>query len=49
MLVISCFEDMQGRVGLKRVWEFGPKVGEKKRNEGNARGGYKPTPRTDRS
>ena len=25
----SCFEDLEGRVGLKRVWEFVPKVGEK--------------------
>ena len=32
MGVNSCFEDLEGRVGLKRVWEFGPKVG-KKRNE----------------
>ena len=28
----SCFEDLEGRVGLKRVFEFVPKVG-KKRNE----------------
>ena len=28
----SCFEDLDGRVGLKRVWEFVPKAG-KKRNE----------------
>ena len=27
------FEDLEGRVGLKRVWEFVPKAG-KKRNEG---------------
>ena len=27
-----CFEDLEGRVGLKRVWEFIPKAG-KKRNE----------------
>ena len=28
----SCFEGLEGRMGLKRVWEFVPKVG-KKRNE----------------
>ena len=28
----SCFEDLEGRTGIKRVWEFIPKVG-KKRNE----------------
>ena len=28
----SCFEDLEGRMGLKRVWEFIPKAG-KKRNE----------------
>ncbi len=33
MLVKSYFEDLEGRVGLKRVWEFVPKVGEKKSNE----------------
>ena len=33
MVVNSCFEDLEERVGLKRVWEFIPKVGEKKRNE----------------
>ena len=32
MVVNGCFEDMEGRVGLKRVWEFIPKAG-KKRNE----------------
>ena len=32
MVVNSCFEDLEGRVGLKRVWEFVPKVGGK-RNE----------------
>ena len=32
MVVNSCFEDLEGRVGLKRVWEFVPEVG-KKRNE----------------
>ena len=26
MVVNSCFEDLEGRVGLKRVWEFIPKV-----------------------
>ena len=26
MVVNSCFEDMEGRVGLKSVWEFVPKV-----------------------
>ena len=29
MVVNSYFEDLEGRVGLKRVWEFVPKVGEK--------------------
>ena len=34
MVVNSCFEDLEGRVGLKRVWEFVLKVGgKKKRNE----------------
>ena len=33
MVVNCCFEDLEGKVGLKRVWEFVPKVG-KKRNEG---------------
>ena len=28
----TCFEDLEGRVRFKRVWEFVPKVG-KKRNE----------------
>ena len=32
MVVNSCFEDVEGRVGLKRVWEFVPEVG-KKRNK----------------
>ena len=32
MVVNSCFEGLEGRRGLKRVWEFIPKVG-KKRNE----------------
>ena len=29
MVVNRCFEDLEGRVGLKRVWEFIPNVGEK--------------------
>ena len=29
MVVNSCFEDLEGGVGLKRVWEFIPKVGKK--------------------
>ena len=33
MVLNSCFEVLVGRVALKRVWEFVPKVG-KKRNEG---------------
>ena len=33
MVVNSCFEDLEGRMGLKRMWEFIPKV-RKKRNEG---------------
>ena len=32
VVVNSCFEDLEGRVGLKRVWEIVPNVG-KKRNE----------------
>ena len=32
MVVNSCFEDLERRMGLKRVWEFIPKVG-KKRNK----------------
>ena len=32
MVVNSCYEDLEGRVGLKRVWKFVPEVG-KKRNE----------------
>ena len=32
MVVNSFYEDLEGRVGLKRVWEFVPKAG-KKRNE----------------
>ena len=27
----SCFEDRDGRVGLERVWEFIPKVGIKRK------------------
>ena len=30
MVVNSCFEDLEGRVGLKRVWEFVPKEGKKR-------------------
>ena len=29
MVVNSCFEDLEGRLGLKRVWEFVPSVGDK--------------------
>jgi len=29
MVVNSCFEDLEGRVGFKRVWEFVPKAGKK--------------------
>ena len=32
IVVNSCFEDVDGGVGLKRVWEFVPEAG-KKRNE----------------
>ncbi len=32
MVVNSCFKDLEGGVGLKRVREFVPEVGEK-RNE----------------
>ena len=32
MVVNSCFEDLEGRVGLKRLWAFVQEVG-KKRNE----------------
>ena len=32
MVVNSCFEGLEVRLGLKRVWEFIPKAG-KKRNE----------------
>ena len=30
MVVNNCFEDLEGRMGLKRVWEFVPKVGKKR-------------------
>ena len=30
MVVNSCFEDLDGGVGLKRVWEFLPEAGKKK-------------------
>ena len=32
MIVNSCFEDLEGRVGLKRVWELFQRH-EKKRND----------------
>ena len=32
MVVNICFEDLEGRVGLKRGWEFVPEAG-KKTNE----------------
>ena len=32
MVVSSCFEGLEGIMGLKKVWEFIPKAG-KKRNE----------------
>ena len=32
MVVQSCFEDLEGGMGLKRVWRFIPKA-RKKRNE----------------
>ena len=32
MVVNICFEGLEGRMGLKTVWEFIPKAG-KKRNE----------------
>ena len=32
VVVNSCFEDLEGRVEFKRVWEFVPKA-RKKRNE----------------
>ena len=30
MVVNSCFEDVEGRVGLKRMWKLVPQVGEKR-------------------
>ena len=36
MVVNGCFENLEGRVGLKRVWEFAPKVG--KKEEGKSEG-----------
>ena len=33
MVVNNCFEGPEGRMGLKRVWEYIPKAG-KKKNEG---------------
>ena len=27
MVVSSCFENLEGKVGLKSAWEFVPKVG----------------------
>ena len=36
MVVNSCFEDLEGRVGLKRVWEFVPEV--EKKEEWNSEG-----------
>ena len=30
MVVNNDFEDLEGRVGLKSVWEFIPKVGKKR-------------------
>ena len=33
MVVNNYFEDLEGRVGLKRVLEFVPNVGKKKSNE----------------
>ena len=32
MVVNNCFEDLEGGVGFKRVWEYVPEEG-KKRNE----------------
>ena len=34
MVVNSCFQDLEGRVGLKRAWEFVPKVGKKRGMKG---------------
>ncbi len=36
MVVNSCFQDLEGGVGLKRVGEFVPEAGEK-RSEGEQR------------
>ena len=33
MVVNGCFEGLEGIVGLKRVWEFIPKVGKKSEGE----------------
>ena len=33
MVVSSCFEDLEGRVGLKRVWDFVPKAGKSEMKE----------------
>ena len=33
MVVNSCFEDLEGGVGLKRVWGVCPRGGGKMRNE----------------
>ena len=33
VVVNSCFEGLEGRVGFKRAWEFVPTAGEKKRTE----------------
>ena len=30
VVVNICFEDLEGRAGLSRVWEFVPKMGEKR-------------------
>ena len=30
MVVNSCFEHLEGAVGLKRAWEFVPEVGKEK-------------------
>ena len=34
VVVNGSFEDLEGRVGLKRVWEFVPKAGKKKNQKG---------------
>ena len=33
LVVNSCFEELEGRMGLKRMWEFIPKAGKKKTEE----------------